>query len=127
MVPNRFSLLLNVRGWNVFLRTMLCLATALGLAIAEFVLFRGIYCGLVTIMFTLLGWSFRKTIMKLGANYSRHSRRFLFVYGLCLYIATRAGVGIQIQFAIIAFSCIVMFNLNFWSITESALVDQQFS
>lgn len=125
MVLNRFSLLLNVSGWNVFLRTMLCLVTALGLAIAEFVLFREMYCGIITIVLTLLGWCFRRAIMKLGANYSRHSRRFLFVYGLFLVIANYAGLGVQIQLAIIAFACTVMFNLNFWSITEAAIVDQQ--
>ena len=121
-MPNRCSLLLTFAGWSNFLRTMLCLVAPIGLAIAEFVLFRGLYCAMITIILTSLGWYFRKAIMKLGKNYSRHSRRFLLVYGLCLPIASRAGLGVQFQLAIIAFACTVVFNLNFWSITEAALV-----
>ena len=65
--------------------------------------------------------------MELGANYSRHSGRFLIAYGVLLLIANYAGLGVQIQLAVIAITCMVMFNLNFWSITEASIVDQQLS
>ena len=101
------------------------LVTAIVLSIAEVVLFREIYCGGLTIILTLIGWTLRKSAMKLGANYSRYSRRFLFLYGLGFFVADRAGCGVQMKLVVIAFACIVMFNLNFWSITEEAMANQQ--
>ena len=76
---------------------MLCLVAPMGLSIAEFVFFRELYCAMITIILTSLGWYFRKAIMKLGKNYSLHSRHFLLVYGLSLPIASRAGLGVQFQ------------------------------
>lgn len=120
----RFSLLLAAGGWNSFLRTLLMLVTAAGIAIAEFMFFRETYSGVLVVLFVLLGWFFRKSFARLGTNYRRHSRRFLFVYGLLLFVAGYAGLGVQFQLAVIASACMVMFNLNFWSTTETAIVDQ---
>lgn len=54
-VLNRFSLLFKVGGWNALLRTMLMLAGAAGIAIAEFVYFRSFYCGILIVVCIVLG------------------------------------------------------------------------
>jgi uncharacterized membrane protein len=119
----QFSRLLSIGGWNAFFRTLLMLATAVGLAIAELAIFRQAYCAILIIAITALGWSFRKAIMTLDGNYSYYSKRILFVYGLGLFVANRVGVEHDVQIAIIAFACMIMFNLNLWSITKSANLD----
>ena len=116
--------MLEAGGWNCFLRTLLMLLTAVALSIAELVLFSESYCGALVIMFTFTCWCFRKSIGTLGADYSRYSGRFLSAYGLALLVADRAGFGVQSKFAVVTFACIFMFNLNFWSITEAAVVDK---
>ena len=98
--------------------------TAAGIAIAEFMFFRETYSGVLVVLFVLLGWFFRKSVARLGTNYSSHSRRFLFVYWILLVVAGYAGLGAQFQLAVIASACMVMFNFNFWSTTETAIAYQ---
>ena len=40
----------------------------------------------------------------------------------CFLIAKYAGLGNQVLLAIIAIGCMLMFDLNFWSVTEAAIV-----
>ena len=121
----RVSRLLSLGGWNVFLRTALMLMTAIGLSIFEYSQYGGVYCAIVTAVFLLLGWTFRKSIMELGANYRQQSSRILPIYAVCFVVARYAGLGNQLLLAIIAIGCMLMFSLNFWSITEAAIVDDE--
>ena len=109
----------------MLLRTVLMLVTAVGVSVAEFVMFGGVASALLTAGLTFAGWTARKWIMERGANYRAQTSKILPVYFACYLIAKYAGLGTQIILAIITVGCMLMFNLNFWSITEAAVVDEQ--
>ena len=101
------------------------LLAAIGLSIFEYFQFGRFYCVIAIILLTLVGWFFRNTIMDLGENYSRQTSRILPAYFACFLIAKYAGLGTELLIVIITIGCMLMFNLNFWAITEAAIVDDQ--
>lgn len=121
----RTSYLLSIGGWNVFLRTAFMLLAAIGFSIFEYFQFGGIYCASATVLLTFVGWMFRNKIMEFGADYRHQSSRILSAYFVCFLIAKYSGLGNELLIVIITVGCMLMFNLNFWSITEAAIVDDQ--
>lgn len=123
----RFGYLFSIGGWNLFLRTLLVLLVAVGLSVVEYKYLGGLSCALMTVGLTVAGWIFRKKIMEIGPQYRRYARRILTIYAVLLFIVARADLGRQVQMAVICLACIAIFNLNFWSISEAAVVDEEFA
>ncbi|MFO0455024.1 MAG: hypothetical protein ACK5Z0_03370 [Planctomycetota bacterium] len=121
----RFGYLYSIGGWNCFLRTLLMLLVATGISVVEYKYLGGLYCALMTVVLTAAGWFFRKTIMEIGPQYRRYARRIFTFYGVLLFIVVRADLGRQVQLAVICLACVAIFNLNFWSISEAAIVDEE--
>ena len=112
-------------GNNVCWRTWFVLLGSIGISVAEWVIFRGLVCAVLAIVLTGLGLKFRKSIMEWGTEYRQRSTLMLFSYGIILFAAKHFGLGHHIQLVVIGIATVLMFNLNFWSISEAVVVERE--
>lgn len=125
MMLHRISLIRQVGGTGPFIRTCLLLVASIVMSAVEVAYFGGVTGGIAAVVLTMAGWYFRTQIMELGAAYAKASSLILLVYGVVLFLAKYSGFGIHGQLVVIIIATVIMFNLNFWSISEAALQETE--
>jgi hypothetical protein len=121
----RMKLIYDVGGIWPAISTWVVLLGAIAFPVAEWLLFRSVFCLMVVIGVTFLGWLMRRRIMEIGPVYSIYSTRILFAYGVVLFLTKRLGFGHHAQLVVITLATVLMFNLNFWTVSEAAIADQE--
>ena len=121
----RMAYIRSAGGNNAYVRTWLVFLGSIGFCIAEGVIFQQYFCTAFSIALTTSGWAFRKSIMEWGTEYARRSSLILFTYGVVLLAAKYMGFGHHVQLVLIGVATVLMFNLNYWTISEAVVVEHE--
>jgi len=121
---HRMALIRDFGGNGPFIRTWIVLIASIVFPVLEWSFFGGITGSCAVVTLTIAGWYFRNSIMEMGEFYNKYSTLILFVYGVVLFLTKRLGVGLHGQLIVITIATVVIFNLNFWSISEAALFER---
>ena len=117
-------LIREVGGWYASFGTWVVLIASFALPFIELTAFGTGYGFAIAVSFMAVGWLFKNQIVELGAEYGRRSNQVLIVYALVFYLAKRLDATHHAQLLIILVATVIMFNLNFWSISEAAIIDK---
>lgn len=122
---NRFRRIQNEFGAMASLRTSLLLIGLWGMALFDYFAFSSITAGLIAIVGLALGWLFRRKIAK-GVEYYRRALTVgLFVYSIILLLGDLLGLENSTKLAVITATTVVIFDLQFWSLSDSSVTNAE--
>ena len=118
----RFRRIQNEFGTTVLLRTCLLLIGLFGMALLDYFAFSRIRAGLITIVGLALGFLLRRLIVKGVEYYRRGIYIGLFVYSVTLLLGDLVGLENSTKLAVITATTVVIFDLQFWSLSDTSVV-----
>lgn len=121
----RFRRIQNEFGTTVLLRTSLLLIGLFGMALWDYLAFSSIRAGVITIVGLGLGFLFRRLIVKGVEYYRRVLSIGLFVYSLTLLLGDRVGLENSAKLAVITATTVVIFDLQYWSLSDTSVVNAE--
>ncbi len=120
---NRFQKIQTEFGTMFLLRIILLLVGLIGMTVLGFFSFSSILVGIIASAGLILGFLLRKQIAK-GAEYYPHVITIgLFVYSIVLFLGDQLGIENNVKLAIIAATTVVVFDLQFWSLSDTSIVN----
>lgn len=122
---NRFRRIQNEFGLSALIRTSVLLIGLLGMALLDFFVFSGIGAGIIAVVGLALGFLFRRKIPEGAEHYPRAIYAGLFVYSIVLFLGDRLGLGNGAKLAIITATTVVIFDLQFWSLSDPSVVNAE--
>lgn len=120
---NRFRRIKNEFGTSALIRISVLLIGLLLMALLDFFAFSGIWAGLIAVVGLVLGFLFRRKIVDGAEHYPRFISAGLFVYPIVLFLGDRLGLGNSAKLAVITATTVVMFDLQFWSLSDPSVVN----
>ena len=109
----------------ILLRTILLLVGLAGITVFGFFSFSSILVGGIAFAGLVLGFLLRQQIVK-GAEYYPHVITIgLFVYSIVLFLGDRLGIENNIKLAIIAATTVIVFDLQFWSLSDPSIANPE--
>ena len=117
----RMALIRSATGNGPFIRTLIFLFASMGLPIAEWFIFGACYGGPVVIVLTILGWMLRSIIRRLGDYFQVVMMIVLVAYGGLLLMFKTQGYSNHAQLVLITAATAIVFNLNYWYISETVI------
>lgn len=122
---NRFRRIQNEFGTGALIRILVLLIGLLVMALFDFFAFSGIRASLIAVVGLALGFLFRRKIANGAEHYARAISAGLFVYGIILFLGDRLGLGHSAKLAVITATTVVMFDLQFWSLSDPLVVNEK--
>ena len=92
------------------------------MALLDYFAFSSIRAGLITIVGLALGFLLRRLIVKGVEYYRRGIYIGLFVYSVTLLLGDLIGLENSIKLAVITATTVVIFDLQFWSLSDTSVV-----
>lgn len=120
---NRFSRIRNEFGTAALLRTSALLLGIPLMALFDFFAFSNIRAGLIGAAGLALGFLFRRKIPEGVEYYPRIMTVGLFVYSIVLFLGDLLGLEKGMKLAIITSVTVVLFDLQFWSLSDPSVVN----
>lgn len=111
-------------GW-VFFRIALMLVALVGFAALDVFYLSKFIIALVSVGGLLVGFLLRKQIPEGFDYYSKIISVGLFIYGIVLFLGDRFGIGNYWKLFIIALTTVVIFDLQFWSLSDSSVFNKE--
>ena len=109
-----------------FARTILLLVGLGGMVIFGAVIFTSPWPAAVAIVGLALGWVFRRIIVGSFKTLTWAIPAGMFAYGIVLFVGDRLfGLSGEMQLLIITITTIVMFNIQFWSLSDPTIVNTE--
>ena len=122
---NRFRRIQKEFGSKVLIRTSLLLIALFGMALFDYFGFSSIRASLIAAIGLVLGFLFRREIAK-GVEYlPRIISVGLFIYPIILLLGDQLGIEKGVKLAIITATTVVIFDLQFWSLSDSSVVNAE--
>ncbi|GIX00252.1 MAG: hypothetical protein KatS3mg111_3584 [Pirellulaceae bacterium] len=118
----RLHLIREFGGPVAYRATWVVLLGSILLPVWEYVAFQSLIGAAIVGMVTLLAAIFRRQLLRWGSEYRRWSRGILWVYALVLLATRLFGYGHHVELLVIIAATAMMFNLNYWVISEAALL-----
>jgi hypothetical protein len=122
---NRFRRIRSEFGRLILLRVILMIAGLVAMILLDYFAFSSYRAGLIIVSGALLGFLFRGKIPEGIEYYQKLRRASLFIYALILALSKPLGFSYSAQVAIIALTTIIIFNLQFWSLSDSSIVNME--
>ena len=109
----------------ILLRTILLLIGLVVMTFFGFFSFSSVLVGVIACAGLVLGFLLRQQIAK-GAEYYPHIITVgLFVYSIVLFLGDRLGIENNIKLAIIAATTVIVFDLQFWSLSDPSITNPE--
>ncbi len=109
-----------------FAKTILLLVGLGGMAIFGAGIFTSPWPAAVAIVGLALGWMFSRIIVDSFETLAWAIPAGLFIYGVVLFVGDRLiGLSGEIQLLIITITTVVMFNIQFWSLSDPSIVNTE--
>ena len=121
----RFRRIHSEFGTAVLLRTSLLLIGLLGMALFDYFAFSSIRAGVIAIVGLGLGFLFRRLIVDGVEYYRRGIYIGLFVYSVTLLLGDLVGLENSTKLAVITATTVVIFDLQFWSLSDTSVVNAE--
>ena len=107
----------------MLLRIILFLVGVIGMSIFGYFGLSSILAGIITLVGLILGFLFRNQIAEGIEYYSRAVTIGLFIYGIVLFLGDRFGIENNTKLVIITLTTVVIFDLQFWSLSDPNVVN----
>lgn len=122
---SRFRRIQDEFGTKAVLMISFLMISLLGMDVVGWVVFASPLAALIGAGGFAVGFLFRDRIAQ-GIEYYHVAVPIgLFVYGLVLFAGDRVGMSLQARWAIITAATAVVFNLQFWSLSDPLVVNTQ--
>jgi hypothetical protein len=118
---NRFRRIRKEFGAKALLRTSLLLAGLPGMALFDYFAFSSVRAGIIAVVGLALGFLFRRKIAEGAEFYNRAFPVGLFVYSVTLLLGDLFGLENSVKLAVIAATTVVIFGLQFWSLSDPSV------
>lgn len=82
-----------------------------------------ILAGIITLVGLVLGFLLRNQIADGVEYYSRPITAGLFIYGIILFLGDMLGIENNVKLAIITATTVIIFDLQFWSLSDTTVVN----
>ena len=122
---NRFRRIQNEFGAKALVRTSLLLVGLFGMGLFDYFALSSIRAGLIAIVGLALGFLFRRKIAKRVEHYPRAISAGLFVYSITLLLGDLIGLGNGAKLAVITATTVIIFDLQFWSLSDSSVMNAE--
>lgn len=122
---NRFQRIRREFGTKVLLRIILLLVGLVGMTVFGYSAFSSLVAGIITFVGLVLGFLLRNQIAAKVKYYSRAIGAGLFVYGIILFLGDRLGIENNVKLAIITATTVIVFDLQFWSLSNAMIMNQE--
>ncbi|MBC7929112.1 MAG: hypothetical protein H7Z38_00930 [Rubrivivax sp.] len=120
---DRFRRIKDEFGTGALIRISVLLIGLILMALFDFFAFSGIGAGLIAAIGLALGFFFRRKIVDGADYYPRAISIGLFVYGIVLFLGDRVGLGNSAKLAVITATTVIMFDLQFWSLSDPSVLN----
>lgn len=122
---NRFRRIQTEFGAKALIRTCLLLVGLIGMGLFDYFAFSSMRAGLIAVVGLALGILFRRKIAEGVEYYTRALSAGLFVYSITLLLGDLVGLGHGAKLAVIAATTVVIFDLQFWSLSDSSVMNAE--
>ncbi len=119
----RFQRIKKEFGFFVFLRILVLVIGLLGMVILDFFAFSSLVVLLIALIGLIVGFFVKNQIPKGFEYYPKIVSGGLFVYGIVLFLGDRFGIENSWKLVIISITTVVIFNLQFWSLSDESVVN----
>lgn len=120
---NRFWRIQKEFGTVALLRTLVLLVGLAGMAIFDYVGLASKRAALIAVVGLSAGSMFREKIAQGAEHYPRIITVGLFVYPIILFLGDQLGLDDSTKLALITLTTVVIFDLQFWSLSDSSIVN----
>jgi hypothetical protein len=120
---NRFLRLQKEFGTKALIRAAILLLGLLGMTLFDYFAFSSVKASLIVVIGLALGFLFRRKIAVGVEYYPRVMSVGLFVYSIVLFLGEQLGLEKSTRLAIITATTVVIFDLQFWSLSDSSVVN----
>jgi len=121
----RFQRIRAEFGTMVLLRIILLLVGLVGMTILGLFFSSSILAGIIAAVGLVLGFLLRRQIADGAEYYPRAISAGLFVYPIILFLGDRLGIENNIKLAIITLTTVIIFDLQFWSLSDSSVLNSE--
>ena len=121
----RFRRIYDEFGTAALVRTLILLTGLCVLPLFDYLGFSSIRAGLIAIVGLALGWLLRHAIAKGVEYYHGILRVGLIVYSIVLFVGGLLGLSGSAQLAIITATTVIIFDLQFWSLSDPSVVNSE--
>jgi len=122
---NRFRRIQNEFGTKALLRTSVLPIGLFGMALLDYFALSSFRAGLIAIVGLVLGFLFRRQIPKGVEYYNRAFSVGLVVYSITLLLGDLLGLDNGVKLAIISATTVVIFDLQFWSLSDPSVMNAE--
>jgi hypothetical protein len=118
----RFHRIRDEFGRGVLARTILLVVGMLGMSVMGVLLLHSWWPTLIVIIGLAAGFLLRRQIVATFEWTSWALPAALFIYGVLLFVGERMGLSRAAQLIIITLTTVVVFDLQFWSLSDPSIV-----
>lgn len=122
---NRFKRIKAEFGGWVFFRVLLLFLGLLGLFLLNIFILRSFLIFIIIAVGLLAGVLLKNKIADGAEFYPKIITVGLFIYGLVAFLGDRFGFDKQTKLAIIAATTVIIFDLQFWSLSDPSIINQE--
>jgi hypothetical protein len=120
---NRFQRILSEFGVATLLRTALLLAGLFAMTAFDYFAFDSFRAGVIAAAGLAFGFLFRRRIPEKVELYARGASVGLFLYPIILFVGGLLGLDKSARLAFITAVTAVIFDLQFWSLSDPSVVN----
>lgn len=119
---NRFSRIHREFGFRVSARIALLIVGLVGMPLLGVFGLGSWWPALIVVAGVVVGALLRRQIVEIFEWTSWALPTALFVYGLLLFVGERLGLSREMQLVVITLTTVVVFDLQFWSLSDPSIV-----
>lgn len=122
---NRFRRIHSEFGAKALIRTVVLLIGLVGMALLDYFALGGIRAGLIAGVGLGVGFLFRRKIAEGVEYYPRVMSAGLFISSVVLLLGDLLGLANTVKLAIITATTVVIFDLQFWSLSDPSVMNAE--
>ena len=122
----RFTRIRNEFGNLVLGRVVFLLVGLVGLSAFGLIAFKGPWAAIIAVIGLVAGWLLRSLIVEWAESLFWAMPAALFVYGVVLFLGERVlDISREAQLLIITATTVLLFDVQFWSLSDPAIVNTE--
>ena len=123
---NRFARIRQEFGTLAFAKTIFLLVALLGFSLVGFYGFESPWLAIISAVGLILGWLLKRVIVDHAEIIVWATPGALFIYGVVLFLGEKVmGLSTESQFVIITITTVLLFDAQFWSLSDPDIVNPE--
>src|SRR5215204_3838922 len=118
---NRFQRIKTEFGTTDYIRIMLLLVGLVGMTVFGLFAFSSFLAGIIAAVGLILGFLLKRQIANGAEYYAKAITAGLFVHGIIVFLGDTLGLENNVTLAIITAVTVVVFDLQFWSLSDPSI------